>query len=96
MATRPTQHSATRATHGSSSIAALEQVTTRYYDREALKAGNRLDGPAIVNQYDTTTVIPPGVGGVVDRYGNIVIEVGASAQAMAIAATASVSTSQGV
>ncbi len=75
---------------------ALEQVATRYYDREALKAGNRLDGPAIVNQYDTTTVIPPGVGGTVDRYGNIVIEVGASAQAMAIAATATVSTSQGV
>ena len=61
-----------------------------------LKAGNRLDGPAIVNQYDSTTVIPPGIGGTVDRYGNIVIEVGASAQAMAIAATATVSTSQGV
>lgn len=75
---------------------ALEQVTTRYYDREALKAGNRLSGPAIVNQYDTTTVIPPGVDGTVDRYGNIVIEAGASAQAMAIAATASVPTSQGV
>ena len=75
---------------------ALEQVTTRYYDREALKAGNRLHGPAIVNQYDTTTVIPPGVDGTVDRYGNIVIAVGASAQAIAIAATASVPTSQGV
>ena len=38
----------------------LEQVATRYYDRAALKAGNRLEGPAIVNQYDSTTVIPPG------------------------------------
>ena len=44
------------------------------YDREALTAGNRLSGPAIVNQYDTTTVIPPGVDGTVDRYGNIVID----------------------
>ncbi len=35
----------------------------RYYDRAALKAGNRLAGPAIVNQYDSTTVIPPGVIG---------------------------------
>ena len=41
----------------------------------ALRAGNRLDGPAIVNQYDSTTVIPPGVVAHVDRYGNIVIEV---------------------
>ena len=39
----------------------LESVGTRYYDRAALKAGNRLEGPAIVNQYDSTTVIPPGI-----------------------------------
>ena len=38
----------------------LERSPTRYYDRAALKAGNRLEGPAIVNQYDSTTVIPPG------------------------------------
>ncbi|HEY6076887.1 MAG TPA: hydantoinase/oxoprolinase family protein, partial [Gaiella sp.] len=78
----------------------LEQVPTRYYDREALKAGNRLSGPAIVNQYDSTTVIPPGIDAHVDRFGNIVIEVGASAQARAIASvsvnTVSVTTSQGV
>ena len=47
----------------------LEQVPTRYYDREALKAGNRLVGPAIVNQYDSTTVIPPGLEARVDRFG---------------------------
>jgi N-methylhydantoinase A/oxoprolinase/acetone carboxylase beta subunit len=66
----------------------LTEVTTRYYDREALRAGNRLAGPAIVNQYDTTTVIPPGIDAHVDRFGNIVIEVGASAEARAIAAAA--------
>jgi N-methylhydantoinase A/oxoprolinase/acetone carboxylase beta subunit len=64
----------------------LWQVDTRYYDRAALKADNRLDGPAIVNQYDTTTVIPPGLAAQVDRFGNIVIEVGASAEAQALAA----------
>ncbi len=74
----------------------LEQVPTRYYDREALKAGNRLAGPAIVNQYDSTTVIPPGIEARIDRHGNIVIEVGASAEAKAIAASATVPTSQGV
>jgi N-methylhydantoinase A/oxoprolinase/acetone carboxylase beta subunit len=73
---------------------ALEQMATRYYEREALRAGNRLVGPAIVNQYDSTTVIPPGVEAHVDRFGNIVIEVGASAEARAVAATAT--TSQGV
>ena len=73
----------------------LTEVSTRYYDREALRAGNRLSGPAIVNQYDSTTVIPPGIDAHVDRFGNIVIEVGASAEARAIAASAT-ATGQGV
>ena len=67
-------------------------MPTRYYDRAALKAGNRLDGPAIVNQYDTTTVIPPGISAHVDRFGNIIIEIGASAEADAIAAATRVTT----
>jgi len=65
---------------------ALQEVPTRSYERSALRAGNKLVGPAIVNQYDTTTVIPPGMGAHVDRYGNIVIEVAASAEARALAA----------
>jgi len=64
----------------------LRRVPTRYYARRALKAGNRLQGPAIVNQYDSTTVVPPGVVARVDRYGNIVVEVGASAEARQLAA----------
>lgn len=74
----------------------LEQVPTRYYDRAALQAGNRLEGPAIVNQYDSTTVIPPGIEAHVDPTGSIVIEVGASAEARAVAASASIATSEGV
>jgi N-methylhydantoinase A/oxoprolinase/acetone carboxylase beta subunit len=74
----------------------LEQVSTRYYDRAELRAGNRLVGPAIVNQYDSTTVIPPGIEAHIDRHGNIVIEVGASAEVRAIAASATVPASQGV
>jgi N-methylhydantoinase A/oxoprolinase/acetone carboxylase beta subunit len=64
---------------------ALREVATRYYDRDGLEAGNRIEGPAIVNQYDTTTVVPPGIAAHVDRFGNIVIQVGASAEARAIA-----------
>jgi N-methylhydantoinase A/oxoprolinase/acetone carboxylase beta subunit len=66
----------------------LRQLDTRSYDRAALAAGNRVVGPAIVNQYDTTTVVPPGMAADVDRFGNIVIEVAASAEARALAAAA--------
>ena len=64
----------------------LERVSTRFYDRAALRAGNRLDGPAIVNQYDSTTVIPPGLTAHVDRFGNIVIGTGVAAEAEAVTA----------
>ena len=68
----------------------LRQVATRYYDRAALRAGNRIEGPAIVLQYDSTTVVPPGISAHVDRFGNILIEVGASSEARALAETAEV------
>ena len=41
------------------------------YDRNRLKAGNRMDGPAVIEQLDATTAIPPGYAGRVDDYGNI-------------------------
>jgi N-methylhydantoinase A/oxoprolinase/acetone carboxylase beta subunit len=53
----------------------LKQVPTRFYDRAALRAGNELEGPAIVNQYDSTTVIPPGLTARIDRFGNVVIAI---------------------
>jgi 5-oxoprolinase (ATP-hydrolysing) len=53
----------------------LKQVSTRFYDRAALSAGAELEGPAIVNQYDSTTVIPPGLTACIDRFGNIVIAI---------------------
>ena len=59
----------------------LQQVPTRYYERAALKAGNRLVGPAIVTQYDSTTVIPPGLAAHVDRFGNIVIAIAEQSRA---------------
>jgi N-methylhydantoinase A len=43
------------------------------YRRTALRAGNRVKGPAIVQQMDTTTVIPPDVVATVDRHGNLVV-----------------------
>ncbi len=64
----------------------LQAVSTRYYDREALRAGNRLEGPAIVNQYDSTTVVPPGLTARVDGFGNIVVQTGTPAEAEQLAA----------
>ena len=49
---------------------AIERLQTA---RELLKAGHRLAGPAIVDQLDTTTLIPPGYAGEVDTFGNIVL-----------------------
>ncbi len=45
------------------------------YDREKLLCGNRLRGPAIIEQMDSTTVVHPGQSAHIDRFGNIVIEI---------------------
>lgn len=47
---------------------------TATYDRSRLTPGNRFAGPAIVYQFDTTTVIPPGWAARVDGWGNLWIE----------------------
>lgn len=51
-----------------------EWTETPIYDRGGLRPGNVVNGPAIVQQDDTTTVIEPGYKGSVDRFGNIMIE----------------------
>jgi N-methylhydantoinase A len=44
------------------------------YDRYALGAGARLGGPAVVEEFDSTTVVHPGYGLRVDDHGNLWIE----------------------
>jgi N-methylhydantoinase A len=44
------------------------------YAREKLQAGNRISGPAIVEQMDTTTVILPDMQATVDPYLNLILE----------------------
>lgn len=51
-------------------------VRTRFYERSRLPAGASFDGPAVVEQYDSTTVVPPGARVVVDDHANLVVEVG--------------------
>ena len=43
-----------------------DAVDTPVFDRESLKAGTTLEGPAIVQQLDSTIVVPPGVTAEVD------------------------------
>jgi N-methylhydantoinase A len=47
---------------------------TAVYRRDALPAGARIWGPAIVCEYSATTVVPPGWRGEVDRHGGLVLE----------------------
>jgi N-methylhydantoinase A len=50
-------------------------VETAVYDRYALAAGSTVDGPAIVEERESTTVLPPGVSAVVDAYANLIVTV---------------------
>jgi N-methylhydantoinase A len=43
------------------------------YDRTALQPGNRITGPAVITEFDSTTVVLEGYEAEVDRYFNILI-----------------------
>jgi N-methylhydantoinase A len=47
---------------------------TTIYDRDELAVGVTFAGPAIVEQFDATTVVPPGWRAFVDRHGNLILE----------------------
>jgi len=46
---------------------------TPVFQRNSLAAGQKLTGPAIIEQMDTTTPIFPGDSGVIDAWGNLII-----------------------
>ena len=50
-------------------------VSCQVYERGALKYGNVIKGPAIIEQMDTTTVILPNMTASVDSYLNLILEV---------------------
>ena len=47
---------------------------TSVWSRLALPAGATIEGPAILEQPDATTVIEPGHVGRVDALGNVIVE----------------------
>ena len=53
-------------------------VATPTFAREALRAGNTVAGPALIEEHASTTVLLPGDRMRVDAFGNLVIEVARS------------------
>ncbi len=49
-------------------------LPTRVYERSRLRPGNRIAGPAIVVEFDSTTVVLPGYQAKVDSFLNLVIQ----------------------
>ena len=50
-------------------------LDTPGYDRARLVAGNRIAGPALIEEYASTTVLHPGDTVTVDAFGDLVIEI---------------------
>lgn len=48
-----------------------QTIETPRFDRDALKAGHRVPGPAIVIQHNSTTLIPPAYAAEVTDYGSL-------------------------
>ena len=55
---------------------ANRSMEARVFERTRLRAGNVVQGPAIVTQMDSTTLVLSGYQGVVDAHGNILIDRG--------------------
>lgn len=51
-------------------------VKAPLYERDLLLAGDRLAGPAVIAQFDSTTILPAGQTASVDRRGTLIIETG--------------------
>jgi N-methylhydantoinase A/oxoprolinase/acetone carboxylase beta subunit len=43
------------------------------HERAEMQRGHQVVGPAIVSEYSATTVVPPGWRGVVDAWGNLIL-----------------------
>jgi N-methylhydantoinase A len=50
-----------------------EWLPTRVYERAKLRPGHRVEGPAIVTEFDSTTVVLSGYAAEIDRYLNLLI-----------------------
>jgi len=56
----------------------LEKVETVFYRRDLLPVGEKIEGPCIVLQTDSTTVVPPRCTIMADDGGNLILNTGAA------------------
>jgi N-methylhydantoinase A len=54
-------------------FAAKGFVETPIYQRDAISSASRIAGPAVIEQMDTTTIVPPGWNATVDRMANLLL-----------------------
>lgn len=57
-------------------FAAAGHLDTPVYDRARLRPGNRIEGPALIEEHASTTVLWPGDALTVDGFGNLDVQVG--------------------
>jgi N-methylhydantoinase A len=57
-----------------------DYIDCNTYERSRLKANNLISGPAIIEQMDTTTVLPPGETAEVDKCGTLMVELATQAE----------------
>jgi N-methylhydantoinase A len=48
-------------------------IATHLYRRDALTPGDRIQGPAMITEYTSATVLPPDCSAHVDSFGNLVV-----------------------
>ena len=53
-----------------------DYVSTPVYKRDLLKSGNQIQGPALIEEHASTTVVQPGDTVQVDQFGNLQISIG--------------------
>jgi N-methylhydantoinase A len=56
-------------------------IASKVYDREALTPGSIIHGPAMITEYTSSTLLPPGCHAQVDGFGNLVITVAENSNA---------------
>jgi N-methylhydantoinase A len=70
----PSPRSVADAVKGTRNVSFNGSVTDAVlYERDRLDIGASIAGPALVEQFDATTVIPPHWNGHVDGYGNLIL-----------------------
>jgi N-methylhydantoinase A len=53
--------------------ASSAEIEPGLYDRGQLRPGNRITGPAIITEFDSTTVVLAGYEAEIDRFHNVLI-----------------------